>query len=104
MNRDTERLLDDLRKVIVELEGLLSQPAEHLEEAASDIETTLRGLRHRMTELQAQIERRVGRAVRDADRSLRENPWTTVAIAAAATFLLGLALGHRAPPENPDAE
>jgi len=95
MNRDTERLFEDLRKVIGELEGLLAQPTEQLEHAAADVERTLRGLRHRMNEVQSEIQRRVGNAVHEADRSVRENPWTTVAIAATAMFFLGMALGSR---------
>ena len=93
MKRDTERLLDDLRNVIGELEALLAQPAEHLEKGAADVQETLHGLRGRMNELQTDFQRRVGKAVHDADRSIRESPWTAVAIAAAAMLLLGLALG-----------
>jgi len=93
MNRDTEQLLEDLRNVLGELEALLAQPAEHLEKAAADVEKTLHGLRNRMSELQSEVQHRFGRAVHDANRSIRESPWTTVAIAAAATFLLGVALG-----------
>lgn len=100
MNRDTERLLDDLRNVIGELEVLVAQPAEHLEKAAADVEKTLHGLRHRMEDLQSEIQRRVGSAVHGADRSVRENPWTTVAIAAAAMFLLGMALASRPQSEH----
>jgi len=100
MNHDAERLLEDLRKVIGELEGLLAQPAEHLEKAAADVEQTLRGLRHRMNDLQSELHRRVGHVVHAANRSARENPWTTVAIAAAATFLLGIALGSRPRSEH----
>jgi ElaB/YqjD/DUF883 family membrane-anchored ribosome-binding protein len=104
MNRDTQRLLGDLREVIGELEALLAQPAEHLEQAAADVEKTVHGLRRRMTELHSEVERRVGNVVHDADRSVRENPWATIAIAAAATFLLGIALGHRAPAEHPRSD
>ncbi len=104
MNRDTQRLLDDLRGIIGDLEALLAQPAEHLEQAAVDVEKTLHGLRGRMTDLQSEVQRRVGSVVHDADRSVRENPWATVAIAAAATFLLGIALGYSAPSERPRSE
>lgn len=100
MNRDTERLLGDLREVLAELESLLVQPAEHLEQAAAEVEKTLSGLRGRVSEMQSQIQRRVGDAVRGADRSIRENPWATVAIAATATLLLGFALGHRTSSEH----
>ena len=103
MNRDTERLLGDLRQVLAELEALLVQPAEHLEQAAGEVEKTLHGLRGRVSEMQAQVQRRIGEAVSSADRSVRENPWATVGIAAGATLLLGLALGRGARDRRPCA-
>jgi len=102
MNRDTERLLDDLRKVLGDVEALLVQPAEHLEQAAAEVENTVEGLRRRVTHLQAQIQQRIGDTVRTANRTVRENPWATVAIAAAATLLIGLALGYRGPSGDSD--
>jgi ElaB/YqjD/DUF883 family membrane-anchored ribosome-binding protein len=104
MNRDTERLLGDLRQVLAELEALLVQPAEHLERAAAEVERTLDGLRGRVSEMQSHVRRRVSDAVHDANRSVRENPWATVAMAATATLLLGLALGHRASAKHSSSE
>jgi ElaB/YqjD/DUF883 family membrane-anchored ribosome-binding protein len=102
MSGAAQRLVRDLEQLVSGLDALLSQAKEEagerigdrLDEAASGVHETIEAAQHRLNELQDELRRRVGATAKAAEDSIRRNPWGTVAIAAAAAFLLGLALAR----------
>ena len=105
MASTTDRVLNDLQKVLGELETLIKESAgkagEQFGGTAAELQSQFDKLRERLTDLQGEIEHGVRRAAKVADDSVRANPWGSVAIAAAGAFLLGLALARREPPQEP---
>jgi len=105
-----ERILSDLQKAMAELEALLAQGAERMEEpfgeSAERLQARLDAARARLAALQTGIGDGVKRAARAADESVRNSPWSSVLIAAAAAFLLGFALarGESSEPSTPEQE
>ncbi|HEX4926573.1 MAG TPA: DUF883 family protein [Burkholderiales bacterium] len=87
-NINTDRIIKDMRSVIVDAEDLLkataSQTGERIEKARARAEESLRVARERMKD--------VGM---DLDAQMRENPWATAGIAAGVGLLLGLLIGRR---------
>jgi ElaB/YqjD/DUF883 family membrane-anchored ribosome-binding protein len=70
MASSTERVLEDLQRVVQKLEGLMTDAAET-------------------------AGRDVRRGIRRADRYVRDNAWESVAAVAAIAFIAGLLLGRR---------
>ena len=106
MTSTAERLLSDLQTVMTEIEDLFrkttGKAGEQVGNVADELQTRFESAREQMADLEAEVRSRVKRAAQAADASVQSNPWTSVVIAAAAGFLLGLALGSRdsgsAPP------
>lgn len=88
-----ESLLDGLRAVIRDAEALLrateGTAGEHIEEARARAEESLNGARRRMRDAGAGMETSAREAASAADRYVRANPWTAVAVAAGIGYLLG---------------
>jgi len=95
---DIERILGDLQKAMAELEGLLGQGTERLQEPFGETAERLRerfdAARAHLATLQTEIGGGVKRAAKVADESVRNNPWSSILIAAAAAFVLGFALAR----------
>ena len=97
-----DRIVEDLQRLVADLESLVAraknetaeQVAEPLKEGAEGIWSMIGVAQRRLGELQAELEKRVGETVKAAESSVRENPWATATIAAAAAFLLGLTLAR----------
>ena len=70
MATNTERVLDDLQRVVGQFEGMMKDAAES---AGKDVR----------------------RGLRSADRYVRDNAWESVAAVAALAFIAGLLLGRR---------
>lgn len=87
-NMNTDRIVKDMRAVIVDAEDLLkataSQTGERIEKARARAEESLRVARERMKDVGL-----------DIDEQVRNNPWATVGIAAGVGLLLGLLIGRR---------
>ena len=94
-----EKLMEDLRRVVVDVEGLVKatagQAGERLGEARAKAEDTLRGARARLSELEEQAREKAVEAAGEADRLVRDNPWQAVGIAAGVAFLLGILVSRR---------
>jgi ElaB/YqjD/DUF883 family membrane-anchored ribosome-binding protein len=107
MTNTAERLLGDLQIVMTEIEDLFRQTTgkagAQVGNAADELQTRFESVREQMADLEAEVRSRVKRAAQAADASVQANPWAAVAIAAAAGFLLGLALSRRQ-PASPQAE
>jgi len=87
-NVSTDRIVKDMRAVIVDAEDLLkataSQTGERIEKVRARAEESLRVARERIKD-----------AGMDLDEQVRNNPWATAGIAAGVGLLLGLLIGRR---------
>jgi ElaB/YqjD/DUF883 family membrane-anchored ribosome-binding protein len=96
MLSDTEVVLRDLQHLTRDLEKLLTHSSSnitsHTEEALATCHNTLQTLQGRLSQLPAQTRRRIADVAKSAQKTLRGNLWRSVMLAAAAGFLLGLAL------------
>jgi ElaB/YqjD/DUF883 family membrane-anchored ribosome-binding protein len=94
-----EKLMDDLRRVVVDVEGLLKvtagQVGERVGEARARAEETLGAARARLSEFEQQARERAGELAGEADDYVRDNPWQAVGIAAGVAFLLGILVSRR---------
>jgi len=94
-----EKLMEDLRRVVVDVEGLVKatagQAGERLGEARAKAEETLRAARTRLSELEESAREKAVEAAGEADRLVRDNPWQAVGIAAGVAFLLGILVSRR---------
>jgi ElaB/YqjD/DUF883 family membrane-anchored ribosome-binding protein len=94
-NVTSEKLMADLRAVVLDAEELLrataGQGGARLEELRTRAEESLGAARERLDA--------AGDSAREAaleiDRQVRGNPWAAVGIAAGAGLLLGLLLGRK---------
>ena len=87
-NVSTDRIVKDMRAVIVDAEDLLkataSQTGERVDKVRARAEESLRVARER-----------IKGAGMDIDAQVRDNPWATAGIAAGVGVLLGLLIGRR---------
>ena len=94
-----DRLMDDVRQVIGEVEDLLrataGQAGEKVDEVRSRAEHTLRSARSRLDDLQDDALARARHAAGEADRYVRDNPWQSIGIAAGLAFLVGVLVSRR---------
>lgn len=98
-DQDTRDLAAEARALIAEGEALLqragSLTAEAFALARNDLLKQMAALRVRVDELASDAQRR-GRIAREtADRYIRDNPWRSIAIAAAVGALIGAAISRR---------
>ncbi|MEP7312221.1 MAG: DUF883 family protein [Pseudomonadota bacterium] len=94
-----DKLMEDLRKVVVDVEELLKatagQAGERVSEARQRAEKTLGAARKRLGELEGEAVERAREAAGEADRYVRDNPWQSIGIAAGVAFLLGVLVSRR---------
>jgi ElaB/YqjD/DUF883 family membrane-anchored ribosome-binding protein len=99
MSSNTERTLNDLSRLIGDLEALLKgaagAAAEQAGEAGEKLSARLAEARERLEAVEDRVVNDVKRSARGADRLVRDNPWPAIGIAAAAAFLLGVLLSRR---------
>lgn len=99
MSSNTERTLNDLNRLIGDLESLVKgaagAAAEGAGEAREKLSAGLADARERLEAAEDQVREGVKQGARRADRYVRENPWPAIGIAAAAAFLLGVLLSRR---------
>jgi ElaB/YqjD/DUF883 family membrane-anchored ribosome-binding protein len=98
----TERVLGDLHKVLADVEAMVAAavqgngaPTNAAAAAVERVQAQFQRARQRVREFETELEQRVRGTARAADRSIRGNPWESVAIAAAGAFVLGLILARR---------
>lgn len=95
----TQKLMDDLRAVVADAEALMAATQDaatsQVREARARAAESLEQARARLESLEDEVTTRAKEAASDADRWVRENPWQTVGIAAAAGFLVGLLISRR---------
>ena len=87
-NVSTEKLMQDMRAVVLDAEELLkataSQTGERVDKVRARAEESLRVARERIKD-----------AGMEVDAQVRDNPWATAGIAAGVGLLVGLLIGRR---------
>lgn len=99
MATSTESVLEDLQRVVAELEGLVKSAAEAAGECAGDaaegLKERIEDARDRLSDIENAARKNVKRGVRAADRYVRDNTWESLGTAAAIAFLAGFLVGRR---------
>jgi ElaB/YqjD/DUF883 family membrane-anchored ribosome-binding protein len=89
-------LLKELHALVAEAEALVANSlVEHSDEALEGLRARLAAAQERVSALYAGAKKRVADGARSTDAAIRENPYQSLAIAAAAGLLLGVVLGRR---------
>ena len=99
MSVDISEPLQQLHKVLAELESLAKSAASAAGEGGSGIAEQLHGAlakaRSRILETEQALEREATRGARAADHYVRDNAWMSIGIAAAVAFFLGAMITRR---------
>ena len=99
MDVSTDKLVQDLKTVVVDAEDLLkataNQGGEQIARIRARAEDSLRVARARIKEMTQLAEAQARQAGQDVDRQVHDNPWAAVGIAAGAGALLGFLLGRK---------
>lgn len=94
-----DKLIRDFKALASDTEELLhataNQTGERVTAARARIEESLRATREKLADLQGDAVERARQAARATDELVHENPWQSVAIAAAVGFFLGWLSGRR---------
>jgi ElaB/YqjD/DUF883 family membrane-anchored ribosome-binding protein len=95
----TERIVEDLRRVVEDAETLLRQTSnlagDGVEGARERAADSLRSARERLGALEEELLGKARDAARQADRYVRDNPWQSVGIAAGVGLILGVLISRR---------
>lgn len=94
-----ERLLDDLKMVINDAEGLLKntrqQAGEGYQAARARFESTLGSARSSLSSLEENLSGTAREAMKTTDQYVQSHPWQAVGAGAVAGLIVGLLLGRR---------
>jgi ElaB/YqjD/DUF883 family membrane-anchored ribosome-binding protein len=95
----TKQLVDDLKAVVNDAEALLKatsgQAGEKISEARARATESVKLARERLQSADVEARRRAREMMGDAEVYVKDNPWQSLGIAAAAGLVLGLLLGRR---------
>jgi ElaB/YqjD/DUF883 family membrane-anchored ribosome-binding protein len=94
-----EKLMEDLRAVIADLEELLKatakQTGERIAAARAKVEESLKAAKARLAEEKAAVIAKTKATARAADGHVQANPWMAVGIVAAVGFVLSILAARR---------
>jgi len=94
-----EQLIADFKTVVADAEALLKATANHggdeLAEVRAKAEESLRVVKARMAESQAELLVKTKEAVKATDAYVHENPWKAVGVAVGVGLVVGLLSGRR---------
>ena len=94
-----KKLVDDFKALTTDTEELLrataNQTGERASAARARVEERLRKAKETVDELRDDVMESSRAAAEAADRTVREHPWESVAVAAGIGFLLGMLSGRR---------
>ena len=95
----TDKLMKDLREVVVDTEDLVKatagQTGERIEKVRARAEESLRNARTRIQAASHDVQAAAQDAMHKVDSQMRAHPWTTIGIAAAVGFVVGILLGRK---------
>lgn len=98
MSTTAERMIEDLHKVISEIDELVREAATEAGDGKVGRIPALRGAlanaRARVTDLKDTMGKDVKTRAQTANRYVRENAWVSIGTAAAAAFIAGLLIGR----------
>ena len=94
-----KKLVDDFKALTTDTEELLrataNQTGERASAARARVEERLHKAKEALDELREDVMERSRAAAEAADRTVRDHPWESVAVAAGVGFLLGMLSGRR---------
>lgn len=94
-----KKLVDDFKALTADTEELLrataNQTGERATAARARVEERLRKAKEAVDELREDVMESSRAAAEAAERTVREHPWESVAVAAGIGFLLGMLSGRR---------
>jgi ElaB/YqjD/DUF883 family membrane-anchored ribosome-binding protein len=97
MTANMETVFSDLQQVIAEVQKVLAASAGDVttpaEEAVTSWRNTLKSAQDQLETLRRNTRQRIAGVARTATHALHSHPWRSLAVAAAAGLVLGLALG-----------
>jgi ElaB/YqjD/DUF883 family membrane-anchored ribosome-binding protein len=95
----TEKTLDDLHKLIGDIEGVFKgatgNASERFGEAGERLYSGLASARQRISDMEEALQGGVKRGAHTTDRFVHSSPWQSIGIASAAAFILGALLSRR---------
>jgi ElaB/YqjD/DUF883 family membrane-anchored ribosome-binding protein len=96
---ETEKLMKDLRAVVVDTEDLIKatagQTGERIEKVRARAEESLRAARQRVQSAGGDMQAAAEGAARQLDGQVRDNAWTAIAVAAGAGLIAGILLARK---------
>jgi ElaB/YqjD/DUF883 family membrane-anchored ribosome-binding protein len=99
MQVSTDKLMKDLRAVVVDTEDLIKatagQTGEGIEKLRARAEESLRNARTRVQAASHDVQAAAQDGMHKVDSQVRANPWAAVAIAAAIGLVMGILLGRK---------
>ena len=99
MERASDKLMQDLRAVMVDAEELLKatagQTGERIEKVRARAEQSVNKARQRMQAAGQELQAAAESAAREVNHRVAENPWTAVGVAAAVGLVVGVMLGRK---------
>jgi ElaB/YqjD/DUF883 family membrane-anchored ribosome-binding protein len=94
-----EKMVDDLKQVIVDAEALLQATAHQTEDKVADLRARLvdniHTARERLAEADAALRAKTREVARATDTYVHDNPWKAIGVAAGAGLVIGLLIGRR---------
>lgn len=95
----TDRIVEDLKRVIDDAELLLRETASLAGDRAVEVREraaeTVRAARERLGTLEQEVVDRARDAARETDHYVRHNPWQSVGIAAGIGLIIGVLISRR---------
>jgi ElaB/YqjD/DUF883 family membrane-anchored ribosome-binding protein len=92
-------VISGLDTVVRQIEQLVRGAADGIGtqagEMGEEVTARLRQARERLEQVQRDLQRDLRRTARQTDRYVRTNPWTAIAIVAAAALVIGALLAPR---------
>ena len=94
-----DRLLEDFKTIVTDAEELLKatagQSGEKIDSVRARAEDNLRRARVKLGEMEGDVVERTRAAAKATDQLVHENPWQSIALAAAVGFVFGMMSGRR---------
>lgn len=95
----SERLMQDMRTVVVDAEDLLKatagQTGERVEKIRARAEGSLRSARLRLQQASDAVQAGARDAAVNVNDQVQKNPWTAVGVAAGVGLAVGILIGRR---------
>ena len=98
-NVSTEKLMRDMRAIVLDTEDLLkataAQAGDGVEKVRAKAEESLRTARERLQSAGYAVESRARESAQEVNDQVHKHPWTTAGIAAGIGLLVGILIGRR---------